>query len=68
LIDALTKIVGTTNKFQILETDLMQNLPRSEADKRANFSITEEFPWVVDAKQKIVTMTEANMIAPLQLL
>lgn len=68
LLDALTKIVGTTNKFQILETDLMQNLPREEKDKRANFAINDEFPWVVDAKQKIQSMAESNMVGPMALL
>jgi len=64
LLDALSKIVGTTNKFQILETDLMQNLPREDKDKRANFPITEEFPWVVDAKAKIIAMSDSNMVGP----
>jgi curli biogenesis system outer membrane secretion channel CsgG len=68
LSKALTTIVETTNKFQILETDLMQNLPNSKEERKANFPITENFPWIVDARQKIMAMTDANMLGPNALL
>lgn len=46
----------------------MQNLPREDKDKRANFPITDDFSWIVDAKAKIMAMTEANTVGPLALL
>lgn len=68
LCKALSTIVETTNKFQILEKDLMQNLPQNKEEKKANFPITEDFPWIVDAKQKIIAMTDVNTIGPMALL
>lgn len=61
-------MVDTTNKFYQLEYDLMQNLPHQTTTKTANFSITEEFPWIIEAKAKIAKMCQENMAGPNELL
>jgi len=61
-------MVETTNKFHQLEYDLMQNLPQQTANKLANFAITESFPWIVEAKEKISKMCQENMAGPEELL
>ena len=64
LLESLKRIVDTTNKFQVLESDLMQNLPRTDCDKRANFPLDANFSWVVDARDQILSMTGSNMAGP----
>ena len=50
VVSAMDMIVSSTNKIFSLEKDLMPFLDRPE---RANFNITPEFPWVVDAKEDL---------------
>lgn len=56
LVSQLIAMVDTTNKFYQLEYDLMQNLPRTTPQKNPNFSMTEDFPWIIEAKAKISAM------------
>jgi len=51
--NALKMIVDSTNKVSSLENDLM---PFLKKDKLANFAITEDFSWVIEAKEMIQTM------------
>lgn len=63
--NALKMIVDSTNKVSNLEDDLM---PFLKKDKLPNFAITEEFPWVIEAKERIQKMFDDNKVGPLQLL
>jgi hypothetical protein len=51
--NALKMIVDSTNKVSNLEDDLM---PFLKKDKQPNFAITEDFPWVIEANEKIQAM------------
>jgi iron-sulfur cluster repair protein YtfE (RIC family) len=62
---ALKMIVASTNKVSNLEDDLM---PFLQKEKQPNFPITEDFPWVVDAMEKITTMFKENIVGPNELL
>ena len=58
-------IVASTNKVCNLEDDLM---PFLQKEKRPNFPMTEEFPWVVEALDKIDIMIKENIVGPEDLL
>ena len=62
---ALDQIITSTNKVNDLESDLMKSLM---APQRPNFPITADFPWVVDAREKITAMFEENIMEPLSIL
>jgi hypothetical protein len=62
---ALQQIIDSTNKVHDLESDLMKSL---QSSSRPNFEITKEFPWVMDAKEKIAAMFEENIQEPLAIL
>jgi hypothetical protein len=51
--NALKMIVESTNKVSNLEDDLM---PFIKKEKRPNFMMTPEFPWIIEANQKIDAM------------
>lgn len=59
-------IVASTNKVRILEDDLMPFLQKEI--KTPNFHLTEEFEWVVDAKNAIDEMINENIKGPIELL
>jgi hypothetical protein len=59
--NALSMIVTSTNKVSNLEDDLM---PFLQKEKQPNFPITEEFPWVVEAKEQIQAMFNENIVGP----
>lgn len=63
--NALKMIVDSTNKVSNLEDDLM---PFLKKDKLANFAITEDFPWIIEAKEKIEVMFRENIVGPQELL
>jgi hypothetical protein len=48
--DALQKLVQATNNINNLENDLM---PFLQYDTASNFPIKMDFPWIVDAREKI---------------
>ncbi len=58
-------IVASTNKVSNLEDDLM---PFLQKEKQPNFPITQDFPWVVDAMEKINKMFTDNIVGPNELL
>ncbi len=58
-------IVTATNKVCNLEVDLM---PFLEKVKQPNFALSEDFPWIVDAKEKIEAMFQENITGPIELL
>lgn len=62
---ALNMIVTSTNKVSNLEVDLM---PFLQKEKIPNFPISDDFPWVQDAKQKLEAMFSENVTGPLELL
>lgn len=62
---ALSMIVASTNKVSNLEDDLM---PFLKKEKQPNFPMTEEFPWVIDAQEKMKEMFDENIVGPLDLL
>jgi hypothetical protein len=54
-------IVLSTNKVSNLEDDLM---PFLQKEKQPNFAITDDFPWIVEANQKIDDMFAENIVGP----
>ena len=66
LNSALSMIVESTNKVSNLEDDLMPFLQKPE--KTANFAMTEDFEWIIEARDNINMMTEENIVGPLELL
>lgn len=65
LQSALKMIVASTNKVSNLEDDLM---PFLNKEKHANFPITEDFPWIIQASQNIDQMFQENIVGPNELL
>lgn len=63
--NALSMIVGSTNKVSNLEDDLM---PFLKKEKQPNFPMTEEFEWVLDARDKMKQMFDENIVGPIDLL
>jgi hypothetical protein len=63
--NALKMVVTSTNKVCNLEDDLM---PFLQKEKLPNFPITEEFPWIVEANERIDMMFEENIVGPNELL
>lgn len=61
----LQMVVTSTNKVCNLEDDLM---PFLQKEKQPNFPITDQFPWIVDAVEKIDEMFQENIVGPLELL
>lgn len=62
---ALDDIIKSTNFVNDLEADLMKQM---EAAQRPNFPITQDFPWIVDAREKITVMFEENIQESLRIL
>lgn len=66
LHSALARIIDSTNKIYNLEDDLMPFLQKG--DKRSNFKIDEQFPWIMTAKTEIQEIIDENIKGPLALL
>lgn len=68
LQQAVTMIIQSTNKIFNLEDDLMPFLNKDKEKKNPNFPITEEFEWIVKARQDLGAMIEENIKGPLNLI
>ena len=64
-VSAFKKIIKSTNVVYNLEDDLM---PFLQKEKRPNFPIDDQFPWIMDSQSKINEIFEENIEEPQQLL